>query len=780
MQTVESDQNKTNSPKQIEGIELLEKISESWMGAAYRARQRALDRIVVVRFLGEQFCRNEAFVARFQQEAHDAGRLRHPNIAAVYDSGEVDGVHYLITEFVEGESVSSRLGREQTLPENAAVGLCHDVAEAMRYAWDEARLLHGDLKPDKLVVERSTQRVRITDFGLAKSARLRQGDASFGLGSPYYAAPEKALGRDEVDCRADMYALGITLYQMLTGRLPFQELPVEQVLAKQVDGRLPDPRESRPDLSPALMAVLERMLAKDPGNRYPNWAVLAHDLRQVQEGRSPAMPPLAPMLSTMERIAPRAPTAKSGHPQLLVGISAAVLLTLTTAAVVIGYFLFRSPSDERPEKAGAPAQTNAVAAAEPVTPEEPAPDADQAVAQGTVPADGAASARANEEQEAKLAAQAAHDAEAKTRYDAWRPSFEALLAAHDFERALQHVAQAQQAPEFAPVQSSLAGDESLVRLLASFQQTAWSNFVGQTHTVGAAAGVVTRVEADKFWVKLSAGEVAVPKTNVGVPHICALGLATGPTDPQAQLAAGMFAWYGGEKKLAQTYLAAATRGGATADFPLPPGLPLAEEPPAPTLGALRSPVAEAGPATPASPGTGSVDAAATAIRQPAQIDVVVKKGLKRGFSGTDYDNQRDVLSFSVSVKNKEFQKEYTNLTAALYVYGRSTTTAYYQLLLKHTSKAFDLPKGKSYEFEGGTISLDYDENYTAKFGVKYAGYVLVVRDESGNVLKAKAMNQSFVTKLEKLDQIQVKAYFDGALTVPGSSSGSGGTEGTAR
>ena len=290
----------------IAGFEILSKIAEGGMGTVYKARQVSLDRIVAIKILPPHLAKDDEFVRHFQEESRVAAKLKHPHLIEVYDAGKTDGTHYFAMEYVEGETVGDKMRRDGPFVEHLAVGICLNVAQALQYAWEKSKLIHGDIKPENLLIERETKKIRIGDLGLGKSLLGRSeediaSDQRRGMGTPAYVCPEQARGDKHLDFRADMYALGATMYHMLTGKLPFDGMTPAETLAGHLHGTLPDPRKLHAAISENTVIVLERMMARDPDMRYPSWAALAHDLEQIHNARPPSVPPLAPDKSTLHR-----------------------------------------------------------------------------------------------------------------------------------------------------------------------------------------------------------------------------------------------------------------------------------------------------------------------------------------------------------------------------------------------------------------------------------------------------------------------------------------------
>lgn len=303
-QAVAASKTATKVPRELDGFELLEKIGQGGMGSVFKARQKELGRIVAVKVLSPRLARNAEFVEAFFREARAAGRLSHPNIVAAIDVGESQGFYYFAMEYVEGETLAKLLAREGPLSEERALRIAAEVARALDHAYQKG-IIHRDIKPDNIIVT-PDGRVRVTDFGLAKAigpgAPTGSDDERF-MGTPAYVAPEQIRSEPGVDCRADIFSLGVTLFQMLTGELPFTGANPMAIAAAVVSEPLPSLRKLRPDISLATVRVVEKMTAKDPAQRYATPAELVEALEAAASApRIPAVRPVPPrVLATRQR-----------------------------------------------------------------------------------------------------------------------------------------------------------------------------------------------------------------------------------------------------------------------------------------------------------------------------------------------------------------------------------------------------------------------------------------------------------------------------------------------
>jgi serine/threonine protein kinase len=276
-------------PFAIAGYELLEKLGQGSMGVVYRARQLSLDRIVAIKILPPELAENQAFVQRFMREARAVAKLNHPNVIQGIDVGESGGYRFFVMEYVDGLTVGEILRRGGPLDETRALRITVQIAAALDHAYRN-RLVHRDVKPDNIMITDGGL-AKLCDLGLAReeSVEARRGPGAT-LGTPNYISPEQARGDSQVDIRSDVYSLGATLYHMLVGELPFSGESNAAIMAAHLTRRLVPPRERRPQVSLAVSALVERMMAKDPRQRPQTPSEVIVELDRVQaavEGRAP-------------------------------------------------------------------------------------------------------------------------------------------------------------------------------------------------------------------------------------------------------------------------------------------------------------------------------------------------------------------------------------------------------------------------------------------------------------------------------------------------------------
>jgi serine/threonine-protein kinase len=270
---------------------ILEQIGQGGMGTVYRAFQPSLERVVAIKVISPLLVGDDTALARFRREAQTVASFRHPNILTVYDFGEQDGVTYLVSEFAAGGTLRSRLGAPLSLAD--AVSLLRPVASALDYAHARG-VVHRDVKPANVLIHADGTLV-LSDFGLAlqpSGLQLQQLTASGLLvGTPAYMAPEQGR-HSQVGPSADLYALGVIAYELLTGSVPFSgETPISVMLA-HIQDPLPPARERNPGLPTAVETVLQQALAKQPEQRFATGAALVQALESAAQAPAPRITPL--------------------------------------------------------------------------------------------------------------------------------------------------------------------------------------------------------------------------------------------------------------------------------------------------------------------------------------------------------------------------------------------------------------------------------------------------------------------------------------------------------
>jgi len=250
-------------------------IGRGGMSVVYRARDLRLNRVVAIKVLPPDLSHDSAIRARFTREAQTAAQLSHPHIVPIYDVGERDGIAWLVMSMLTGGNLATLLAHEPRLPIEEARRFLREVADALDYAHQRG-VIHRDIKPDNILLDRESGRALVTDFGIAwaMEAASRLTVTGIAVGTPTYMSPEQAVGERALDGRSDIYSLGVLAYQMLTGRVPFTASNSMAMLLKHVTERPRAIMELRPDTPPAMSEAIERALMKSPEDRWPTAGTL--------------------------------------------------------------------------------------------------------------------------------------------------------------------------------------------------------------------------------------------------------------------------------------------------------------------------------------------------------------------------------------------------------------------------------------------------------------------------------------------------------------------------
>ncbi len=293
------DENKAE-PQRIGGCEILGTLGEGGLGTVYRARQISMGRLVALKVLHKKWLKDEEFKKRFLLEARLAGRLSHQNLIQVFDVGRQGDILFFSMEFIDGDTVEDVVDRDGAMDLDRSLNIALQVLRAIAYML-RFDIVHRDIKPGNIMLTKSGI-AKLGDFGFVKSKfdALLAPDGEV-LGTPDYISPEQAMGTEEIDWRSDVYSLGCTLYHMLVGSPPFEGTG-STVMRKHIRAELPSPREINPDVPDAVCAVLERMMAKNPDDRYQNLDELFEDMELVKLGQDPRSPRLDAGRSTILRV----------------------------------------------------------------------------------------------------------------------------------------------------------------------------------------------------------------------------------------------------------------------------------------------------------------------------------------------------------------------------------------------------------------------------------------------------------------------------------------------
>jgi beta-lactam-binding protein with PASTA domain len=266
---------------------LVRPLGSGGMADVFLAHDSILDRNVALKVMSTRYASDDEFVERFKREAQSAAALSHPNIVSIFDRGaSEDGTYYIAMEYLPGGTLKDRIMRKGALPARTAAAVALQIAEALQAA-HERGVIHRDIKPHNILITESGD-VKVTDFGIARAASsstmTRTGSI---LGTAHYISPEQAMG-EHVGPSSDLYSLGVVLYEMLTGELPYDADTPLGIAMKHVNGHLRQPKEVNPSVPAGINAITCRLLAKDPEDRYASDAELIEDLERVATGLGPA------------------------------------------------------------------------------------------------------------------------------------------------------------------------------------------------------------------------------------------------------------------------------------------------------------------------------------------------------------------------------------------------------------------------------------------------------------------------------------------------------------
>ncbi|MBM4042343.1 MAG: hypothetical protein FJ290_27950 [Planctomycetes bacterium] len=328
-----------NQPRisHIGKYQLIARIGQGGMGTVYKAKQQSLDKIVALKVMAPSLARQSDFVTRFIREAQASGKLNHPNVVLAIDAGEADGYYYFAMEFVDGESLKDVLDREGKIAEKRALEITAAVAAGLQHAHDND-IVHRDIKPANVFLTKDGT-PKLGDLGLAKEIHTDKSltQAGIPVGTPYYISPEQARGVENVDGRADLYALGATLYRMVAGDVPYEGATGAIVMTKHLNDPIPDPRKTTPGLSEACVSIIHHCMAKRREDRYKNAKQLQEDIALALAGKPLryAQKPQARAAQLADRMAHRqAEAAAARQKMLLIGGGAAVLLIAVVAIIL--------------------------------------------------------------------------------------------------------------------------------------------------------------------------------------------------------------------------------------------------------------------------------------------------------------------------------------------------------------------------------------------------------------------------------------------------------------
>ena len=257
--------------------EILEKIGTGGMSDVYKAKCHKLNRYVAIKVLKQEFSENTNFVSKFRVEAQAAAGLMHPNIVNVYDVGEEDGIYYIVMELVEGITLKNYIEKKARLSVKEALSIAIQVSMGIEAAHNN-HIIHRDIKPQNIMISKEGK-VKIADFGIAKAATSNTITSNV-MGSVHYTSPEQARGGFS-DERSDIYSLGCTMFEMLTGRVPFDGETTVAIAIKHIQEDMPSPREYVSEIPVCVEQIIFKCTQKSPDRRYQSMGELIVDLKKA-------------------------------------------------------------------------------------------------------------------------------------------------------------------------------------------------------------------------------------------------------------------------------------------------------------------------------------------------------------------------------------------------------------------------------------------------------------------------------------------------------------------
>ena len=258
-----------------ERYEIIEKIGTGGMSDVYKAKDNKLNRFVAVKVLKQEYSENKNFVSKFRVEAQAAAGLMHPNIVNVYDVGEDIGIHYIVMELVEGITLKKYIEKKVRLSTKEAISIAIQVAMGIEAAHNN-HIIHRDIKPQNIIISKEGK-VKVTDFGIAKAASSNTITSNV-MGSVHYTSPEQARGGFS-DAKSDIYSMGITMFEMLTGRVPFNGDTTVSIAIKHIQDEMPSPRLYVPEIPVSVEKIILKCTQKSPDRRYQSMEDVIKDLK---------------------------------------------------------------------------------------------------------------------------------------------------------------------------------------------------------------------------------------------------------------------------------------------------------------------------------------------------------------------------------------------------------------------------------------------------------------------------------------------------------------------
>lgn len=266
------------------GFEIVKLLGRGGMGNVYLATQVSMQRHVALKVLPKTLTRDGASVMKFLNEVKNSGRLQHAHVVAAIDAGEDNGVYFLAMQYVAGETLEAKIDRDKRIQEADALDYALMIADALKYAWDRQKIFHKDIKPGNIIIDNTSDEAFLLDMGISqKIGEVEESDGHIE-GSPFYMSPEQSRG-EKLDWRTDLYSLGATLYNAVTGVPPFDSKDLMRIVEMHTTEPFPDPARRAPEvkITPSVVKLMKRMMGKKPLDRYRSWSEFIKECRRVRK-----------------------------------------------------------------------------------------------------------------------------------------------------------------------------------------------------------------------------------------------------------------------------------------------------------------------------------------------------------------------------------------------------------------------------------------------------------------------------------------------------------------
>ena len=267
--------------------QILDPIGDGAMGQIFKAKDLQNTKIVALKILSTDFSEDDESLKRFKNEIELLRKLSHPNIVTAYDSGQIGDIHYYAMDYVKGQNLDEIVEEEGVMTESTVLTIAQKVSLALAHAWNSNNMIHRDIKPSNIMLGDDGD-IKVTDFGISKNVVDNIGITKEGriCGSPDFMSPEQIQGKNYIDYKTDIYALGATMYFILTNEYPFDaETPIK-IMVRHVEDDIPQIKERNPSISEETNELVFRMMSKDPDDRPDTWESLAQEIGDIKNGRA--------------------------------------------------------------------------------------------------------------------------------------------------------------------------------------------------------------------------------------------------------------------------------------------------------------------------------------------------------------------------------------------------------------------------------------------------------------------------------------------------------------